>query len=56
MIFKEKKKLGVVTYSYFILFYLRENKIRKKTLSVTFYLEKTVSEKTNLGSGVKLPY
>ena len=37
----------------FVLF-LRENKIRKKTLSVTLYLEKTVYEKLNLGSGVRL--
>ena len=38
----------------FILF-LRENKIRKKTLSVTLYLKKTVCEKPKLGPGVKLP-
>ena len=38
---------------YFIIF-LRENKIRKKTLSVTSYLEKTVCEKPKLGSGIRL--
>ena len=37
----------------FVLF-LREDKIRKKTLSVTPYLEKMVCEKPNLGLGVKL--
>ena len=37
----------------FVLF-LRENKIRKKTLSVTPYLEKTVCEKPKSGSGVRL--
>ena len=37
----------------FVLF-LREDKIRKKTLSVTPYLEKTVCEKPKSGSGVKL--
>ena len=40
-----KKKLGVTTYYYF---FLRENKIRKKTLSVTPYLEKTSCEKTKV--------
>ena len=34
--------------------FLRENKIRKKTLSVTPYLEKMVYEKPNRGSRVKL--
>ena len=38
----------------FILF-LRENKIRKKTLSVTPYLEKTVCEKPKSGPRVRLP-
>ena len=37
----------------FILF-LRENKIRKKILSVTPYLEKTVNEKPKLSLGVRL--
>ena len=37
----------------FVLF-LRENKIRKKTLSVTPYLEKTVCEKPKSGLGVRL--
>ena len=37
----------------FVLF-LRENKIRKKTLSVTPYLEKMVYGKPKLGSGVRL--
>ena len=32
----------------------RIRKIRKKTLSVTPYLEKTICEKPNLGSGVRL--
>ena len=38
----------------FVLFFLRENKIRKKTVSVTPYLEKTIYEKPKLGSGVRL--
>ena len=38
----------------FVLF-LRKNKIRKKTLSVTPYLEKTVYGKPKSGPGVKLP-
>ena len=38
----------------FLFYFLKENKIRKKTLSVTPYLEKTVCEEPNLGSGVKL--
>ena len=39
----------------FVLF-LRENKIRKKTLSVTTYLEKMVCEKTKVGSGGQVTY
>ena len=38
----------------FVFIFFRENKIRKKTLSVTPYLEKTICEKPNLGSGVRL--
>ena len=38
---------------FFVLF-LRENKIRKKTLSVTPFLEKMVCEKPKSGSGVRL--
>ena len=38
----------------FLFIFLRENNIRKKILSVTLYLEKTVYEKLNLGSGVRL--
>ena len=34
--------------------YLKKNKIRKKTLSVTPYLEKTVYEKPKSGTGVRL--
>ena len=37
----------------FVLF-LRENKIRKKILSVTFYLKKTVYKKPKSGLGVWL--
>ena len=37
----------------FVLF-LRENKIRKKALSVTPYLEKTVCEKPKSGPRVRL--
>ena len=37
----------------FVLF-LKENKIRKKTLSVTPYLEKIVCGKPKLGLGVRL--
>ena len=47
-----RKRLGVATYFCFI--FLRENKIRKKTLSVTPYLEKTVCEKPKSGFGVRL--
>ena len=50
MIFKKDLESPLI----FVLFFLRENKIRKKTLSVTPYLEKTVCEKPNLGSGVRL--
>ena len=39
----------------FVLFFLRENKIRKKTLSVTPYLKKIVCEKPKSGPGVRLP-
>ena len=38
----------------FVLF-LRENKIRKKTLNVTPNLEKTVCGKPKLDPGVRLP-
>ena len=48
-----KKRLGVATYFCFI--FLRENKIRKKTLSVTPYLETTVYEKPKSGPRVSLP-
>ena len=37
----------------FVLF-LRENKIRKKTLSVTLYLEKTICGKPKSRPGVEL--
>ena len=37
----------------FVLF-LKVNKIRKKILSVTSYLEKAVCEKPNMGSGARL--
>ena len=37
-----------------LFFFLRENKIRKKTLSVTPYLEKQVCEKPSQGSRVWL--
>ena len=37
----------------FVLF-LRENKIRKKILSVTPYLEKTINEKPKSSLGVRL--
>ena len=47
------KGLGVVTYLCFI--FLRENKIRKKTLSVTAYLEKIVYGKPKSGPKVRLP-
>ena len=36
------------------LFFKKVNKIRKKTLSVTPYLEKVVYEKSDWGSGVRL--
>ena len=39
----------------FVLF-LRENKIRKKTLSVTPYLEKMVCEKPKSGLGGQVTY
>ena len=48
-IYDFQKKLGVITY--FCFMFLREKKIRKKTLSVTSYLEKTVYKKPNLGLG-----
>ena len=51
MIFRER--LGVATYLCFI--FLRENKIRKKTLSVTDYLEKIVCGKPKSGPKVRLP-
>ena len=38
----------------FLFYFLRKKKIRKKTLSVTPYLEKTVCEKSKLGSGIRL--
>ena len=38
----------------FLFYFLRENKIRKKTLSVTPYLEKMVCEKPKLGLGIRL--
>ena len=38
-----------------LLLLLRENKVRKKTLSVTPYLEKTVYGKPKSNSGVRLP-
>ena len=38
----------------FVLF-LRENKIRKKILSMTSYLEKTVCGKPKSSLGVRLP-
>ena len=37
------------------LLFLRENKIRKKILSVTPYLEKSVYGKPKLSPGVELP-
>ena len=37
-----------------LFFFLRENKIRKKTLSVTPYLEKTVCGKPKSSPGVGL--
>ena len=33
----------------FVLIFLREKKIKKKTLSVTPYLEKTINEKIKFG-------
>ena len=50
MIFR--KDLGVATYFFF---FLREKKIRKKTLSVAPYLEKIVYEKPKSGPRVRLP-
>ena len=50
MIFKKDLESPLI----FVLFFLRENKIRKKTLSVTPYLGKTVCEKPKLGLGIKL--
>ena len=49
MIFRKDLELPLI----FILF-LKENKIRKKTLSVTPYLEKTVCKKPKSSLGVKL--
>ena len=49
MIFRKDLELPL----FFVLF-LRENKIRKKTLGMTPYLEKTVCEKPNLSLGVRL--
>ena len=40
----------------FVLFFLRENKIRKKTLSVTPYLEKMVCEKPKSGFRGQVTY
>ena len=51
MIFRKDLELPLI----FVLF-LRENKIRKKTLSVTPYLEKMVCEKTKVGSGGQVTY
>ena len=48
------KRLEVATYFCFI--FLRENKIIKKTLSMTPYLEKMVCEKPNLGLGGQVTY
>ena len=45
------KRLGITTI--FVLF-LRKNKIKKKTLSVTPYLEKTVCGKPKSSPEVKL--
>ena len=46
MIFRKDLESPLV----FVL-YLKKNKIRKKTLSVTPYLEKTVYEKPKSGTG-----
>ena len=40
--------------TYFCFIFKGKNNIRNKTLSMTPYLEKTVCEKPNLGSGVNL--
>ena len=49
MIFRKDLKSPLIFVSF-----LKGKKIRKKTLSVTPYLEKMVYEKPNLGLGVKL--
>ena len=49
MIFRKDLELPLI----FILF-LKENKIRKKTLNVTPYLKKTVCKKPKSSLGVKL--
>ena len=46
MIFRKDLESPII----FVLF-LRENKIRKKTLSVTLYLEKTYLQKPNMDLG-----
>ena len=37
-----------------MFYFFRENKIRKKTLSVIPYLENVVYEKSNMGLGARL--
>ena len=49
MIFRKDLESSLI----FVLF-LRENKIRKKALSMTLYLEKTICGKPSLGSRVRL--
>ena len=50
MIFEKFLELSLI----FVLF-LKEKKIRNKTLSVTSYLENTVCGKPKSGLGVRLP-
>ena len=54
MIFRKDLESPLI-YIYIYIF-LRENKIRMKTLSVTPYLEKTVYEKTKVGYKGQITY
>ena len=52
MIFKKDLESPLI----FVLFFLRENKIIKKILSVTPYLENIVCGKTKVGYGGQVTY
>ena len=51
MIFRKDLESSLI-----FVFFIRENKIRKKTPSVTPYLEKTVCEKPKSGFGGQVTY